>query len=134
SVMANAGYAHMGVGSATGKDKAELAAKEAISSPLLETSIRGAKGILISISVSPDVGLEDVDYASTMISNECNVDANVIWGVNFDPELEDEMRITIISTGFDKQDEKKEEAKAEAAEAAKSTDINLDDLLGSMIK
>ena len=105
SVMANAGYAHMGVGSATGKDKAEQAAKEAISSPLLETSIKGAKGILISISVSPDVGLEDVDLASTLISQEANPEANIIWGVAFDNELEDEMRITIIATGFEKKPE-----------------------------
>ena len=105
SVMANAGYAHMGVGSATGKDKAEEAAKEAISSPLLETSIKGAKGILISISVSPDVGLEEVDLASTLISQEANPDANIIWGVAFDNELEDEMRITIIATGFEKKPE-----------------------------
>ena len=103
SVMANAGYAHMGVGAATGKDKAELAAREAISSPMLETSIKGAKGILISISVSQDVGLEDVDYASTLIAQEAHPDANVIWGVAFDPELEDEMRITIIATGFEKK-------------------------------
>ena len=103
SVMANAGYAHMGVGSATGKDKAEEAAKEAISSPLLETSIKGAKGILISISVSPDVGLEEVDLASTLIAQEANPDANIIWGVGFDEELEDEMRVTIIATGFEKK-------------------------------
>ena len=105
SVMANAGYAHMGVGSATGKDKAEQAAMEAISSPLLETSIKGAKGILISMSVSPDVGLEDVDYASNLISKEANPDANIIWGVSFDQTLEDEMRITIIATGFAKKEE-----------------------------
>ena len=105
SVMANAGYAHMGVGAATGKDKAELAAKEAISSPLLETSIKGAKGILISISVSPDVGLDDVDLASSLIAQEAHPDANVIWGVAFDPELEDEMHITIIATGFEKKPE-----------------------------
>lgn len=105
SVMANAGYAHMGVGSATGKDKAEQAAMEAISSPLLETSIKGAKGILISMAVSPDVGLEDVDYASTLIAKEANPDANIIWGVSFDPTLEDEMHITIIATGFAKKDE-----------------------------
>jgi cell division protein FtsZ len=103
SVMQNAGYAHMGVGNASGKDKAERAAKMAISSPLLETSIKGATGILISISASPDVGLEDVDLASTMISNEASSDANVIWGVSFDPELEDEMKITIIATGFDRK-------------------------------
>jgi cell division protein FtsZ len=105
--MKNAGYAHMGVGSATGKDKAELAAKAAISSPLLETSIKGANGILISIYASPDVGLEDVELASTMIANEASVDANIIWGMAFDPELEDEMKITIIATGFDKKPEPK---------------------------
>ena len=100
SVMKNAGHAHMGVGSATGKDKAELAAKAAISSPLLESSIAGSHGILISITVSPDVGLEDVDVASSMIAAEASPEANVIWGVNIDRELEDEMHITIIATGF----------------------------------
>ncbi len=105
SVMANAGYAHMGVGSATGKDKAEEAAKEAVSSPLLESSISGAKGILISMVVSEDVGLEDVDLAASLISQEASPDANVIWGVAFDPELEDEMKITIIATGFQKKPE-----------------------------
>ena len=103
SVMKNAGHAHMGVGAATGKDKAELAAKAAISSPLLESSITGARGILISITASPDVGLEDVDVASSLIAAEASLDANVIWGVNFDEELEDEMRVTIIATGFDNQ-------------------------------
>jgi cell division protein FtsZ len=98
--MKNAGFAHMGVGSASGKDKAEQAAREAISSPLLESSISGSHGILISITVSPDVGLEDVDMASSMIAAEASPDANVIWGVNIDHELEDEMHITIIATGF----------------------------------
>ena len=102
SVMKQAGFAHMGVGVASGKDKAELAAKAAISSPLLETSIRGASGIVISMYVSPDVGLEDVDTAAAMITGEANPDANVIWGVAFDEELEDSMRVTIIATGFDK--------------------------------
>ena len=138
--MKDAGYAHMGVGNATGKDKAELAAKAAISSPLLETSIKGASGVLISITASPDVGLEDVDIASTMIAQEANPDANVIWGVAFDPELEDEMRITIIATGFEKKFEdqaaqvakkaeapKKEEKKAEPA-PAESDDLDFDDL------
>ena len=102
SVMKNAGHAHMGVGGATGKDKAELAAKQAISSPLLESSISGAHGILFNITVSPDVGLEDVNVAANMIANEAAPDANLIWGVTFDEELEDEMRITIIATGFEK--------------------------------
>ena len=112
SVMANAGYAHMGVGSATGKDKAEEAAKEAVSSPLLETSIKGAKGIVISMAVSEDVGLEDVDLAASLISQEASPDANVIWGVSFDPELEDEMKITIIATGFQKKPEDENRAGA----------------------
>ena len=123
SIMKNSGLAHMGMGSANGKDKAENAAKAAIASPLLETSIKGAMGVVISISASPDVGLEDIELASSMITDECNDEANVIWGVAFDPELQDEMRITIISTGFTKESnaaaEKAEaEAKAKAAEAA----------------
>jgi cell division protein FtsZ len=97
----------MGVGSATGKDKAEIAAKMAISSPLLESSITGSQGILIRFVVSPDVGLEDAELAATLIQNEAHPDANIIWGVGFDDELEDEMQITIIATGFDKKDEKK---------------------------
>ena len=112
AVMFEAGYAHMGVGCATGKDKAEEAAKKAISSPLLETSINGAKGILISITASPDVGLDDVDLASSLIAKEASPDANVIWGFAFDETLEDEMKITLIATGFAKPETaKKPEAK-----------------------
>ena len=101
SVMKSAGYAHMGIGSATGKDKAELAAKAAVSSPLLETSIAGAKGILISITASPDIGIDEIDLASNMIASQAHEDANVIWGVSFDPSLDDQMDITIIATGFE---------------------------------
>lgn len=101
SVMKSAGYAHMGIGSATGKDKAELAAKAAVSSPLLETSIEGARGILISITASPDIGIDEIDLASNMIASQAHEDANVIWGVAFDASLEDQMDITIIATGFE---------------------------------
>lgn len=120
SVMKNAGYAHMGVGSATGKDKAEIAARQAIASPLLESSIAGAHGILINICVSPDVGLEDAYVASEMITGEAAPDANVFWGITFDHDLEDEMRITIIATGFDKNNggKSKKEMDAEAAALA----------------
>ncbi len=103
SVMKDAGYAHMGVGSATGKDKAELAARAAISSPLLESNMSGATGILMNITVSPDVGLEDIDQAATIVANEADPGVNFIWGVTFDNELDDEMRITIIATGFNKK-------------------------------
>ena len=119
SVMRDAGYAHMGTGSATGKDKAEIAAKAAISSPLLETSIKGATGILVSITMSPDVGLEDADLASTMITAEAHPDANVIWGAAFDPELEDEMKITIIATGFENPGHDDHKAPARPAQPAR---------------
>lgn len=105
SIIANSGVAYMGMGTATGKDKAQIAANAAIASPLLETSIKGARGVIISISASADVGLEDVDMASTMIAECCNPDASVIWGVAFDPNLEDEMRITIVAAGFDEEEE-----------------------------
>ena len=101
TVMKNAGYAHMGVGSAKGEDKAQLAAMAAISSPLLETSIAGAMGVLVSITASEDIQLEEIDAASQMIYEEAHPDANIIWGAAFDPTLEDEMRVTIIATGFD---------------------------------
>ena len=118
SVIANSGMAYMGIGSAKGKDKAQNAAAMAISSPLLETSIKGANGVIISVMASPDVGLEDIDTAATMISSECNTDASVIFGVAFDENLEDEMRITIIAAGFDSAEkvEVKEEPKVETAE------------------
>ena len=101
TVMKNAGYAHMGVGSAKGEDKAQLAAMAAISSPLLETSIAGAMGVLVSITASEDIQLEEIEAASHMIYEEAHPDANIIWGAAFDPNLEDEMRVTIIATGFD---------------------------------
>ena len=130
SVIANSGVAYMGVGSAKGKDKAQIAATTAISSPLIETPIKGAKGILLSISASPDVGLEDVDVAANMIADECNPDASIIWGVAFDQNLEDEMRITIIAAGFD--NDSAETAKAEETEAATAAN-RLDDIFGSMM-
>ena len=158
SVMAHSGLAHMGIGSATGKDKAQEAANMAIASPLLETSIKGATGVILSFWVSPDVGLEDIDVAANMVINECNPDVNLIFGVGFDESLEDEMRITIIATGFSEESnkaaaaktdvaapapkaepaKKAEEPKAESApvkEAPKkpvSNDLDLDDLFGDI--
>ena len=104
SVMRNAGYAHMGVGTGTGRDKAEVAAKMAVTSPLLETSISGATGILINITASPDISLDEVETASSMISNEAHPEATIIWGATFDNSLEDTIKVTVIATGF-KSDE-----------------------------
>ena len=100
SVMKDAGYAHMGVGRATGKDKAEVAANMAISSPLLETAINGAKGVIINITSSPDIGLDEIEIASTMIAEQADQEANIIWGAAFDENMEDEISVTVIATGF----------------------------------
>ena len=105
SVMKNAGYAHMGVGQAKGEDKARLAATMAISSPLLSTSIAGATGVIISITSSPDIQLSEIDLASRMVQEEAHPDANIIWGTSFNEEMTNEMRITIIATGFNSRPE-----------------------------
>ena len=105
SVMKDAGRAHMGVGRAAGKDKAEAAAKMAISSPLLETSINGARGVLINVTGSMDIGLEEVETAANLVQEAAHPDANIIFGAAFDDSLEDELRVTVIATGFDEKDE-----------------------------
>ena len=119
TIMANAGLAHMGIGVAKGKDKAEFAAKAAISSPLLETAITGAKGLIINFTVSPDISLEEVEATATIISAEANPDAKIIWGVAFDETLEDAMKVTVIATGFEKSAEGAESA-AQATPAAQN--------------
>lgn len=101
SIMKDSGIAHMGIGHGKGKDKVDVAVKMAISSPLLETSIMGAKKILVSLTISNDISIEEVDAASSMVIDGCNEDAEVIWGTTPDPNLEDEMKVTVIATSFD---------------------------------
>ena len=105
AIMKNAGMAHMGVGRAAGKGKAEEAAKMAISSPLLETSIEGAKGVLINVTGSMDIGLEEVEQAASLVQAAVHPDALTIFGATFDETLDDEIRVTVIATGFDKAPE-----------------------------
>jgi len=105
AVMENAGRAHMGVGRAAGKNKAEEAARMAISSPLLETSINGARGVLINVTGSMDIGLEEVETAANLVQEAAHPDANIIFGATFDETLEDEIRVTVIATGFDEATE-----------------------------
>ena len=102
AIMKNAGMAHMGVGRAAGKGKAEEAARMAISSPLLETSIEGAKGVLINVTGSMDIGLEEVEQAASLVQQAVHPDALTIFGATFDENLDDEIRVTVIATGFDK--------------------------------
>ena len=100
SIMADAGYAHMGVGVATGRDKAEQAAKAAITSPLIETSMDNARGVIISITGSDDIGLEEVELASSIIADMAHPDATIIWGAQLDDSLEDTIRVTVVATGL----------------------------------
>ena len=114
TIMKDAGYAHMGVGRASGKNKAEEAARAAVSSPLMETSIDGARGVLVSITGSEDMGLEEVEVAAGLVQAAAHPDANIIFGAAFDDSLDDEIRVIVIATGFDK----KPEAPAEEKPAA----------------
>jgi len=100
-IMKNAGFAHMGVGHAAGKGKAEEAARMAVASPLMETSINGAHGVLINITGSEDMGLDDIESAASLVQEAAHPDANIIFGATFDPSMEDEIRVTVIATGFD---------------------------------
>ena len=109
AIMKNAGHAHMGVGMASGREKAEQAAMAAVASPLLETSINGATGVLINVTGSAELGLDDVETAANIVMEAANPEANIIFGATFSEEFEDEMRVTVIATGF--EEKKKTESK-----------------------
>ena len=136
AIMKDAGHAHMGVGRASGKEKAEAAANAAVSSPLLETTIQGAKGVIISITSSPDITLDDVDVAASIIADAADADANIIFGVAFDEKLEDEVVVTVIATGFGSEinsfaDRSSASASADAASSsADDEDGDIVDILG----
>ncbi len=101
AVMRGAGYAHLGVGYGKGDNKAKDAAQQAISSPLLETTIDGANGLIINIRASEDIDLDEVETAVEMITETADPSARVIWGIMLDEKMDDEIAITVIATGFD---------------------------------
>ncbi|MDU0826774.1 MAG: cell division protein FtsZ, partial [Negativicoccus succinicivorans] len=101
TIMTDQGEALMGIGTASGENRAVDAAKAAISSPLLERTIDGAKGIIISVTGSDDLGLLEINEAAQIISDAADPDANIIWGTSINPEMGDEVRITVIATGFE---------------------------------
>jgi len=101
AVMKDAGRAHMGVGVSSGREKAEQAATAAVSSPLLETSINGATGVLVNVTGSAEMTLDDVETAAGIVQEAANPDANIIFGATIDESFQDEMRVTVIATGFD---------------------------------
>ena len=122
-IMKDAGFAHMGVGHAAGKGKAEDAARMAVASPLMETSINGARGVLINITGSEDMGLEDVEAAANLVQEAAHPEANIIFGATFDPSMQDEIRVTVIATGFEEKPAEGEQP-AEEKKAAAAAPIN----------
>jgi cell division protein FtsZ len=100
SILKSGGYAHMGVGRASGKNKAEDAAKAAVASPLMETSIEGARGVVVSITGSDDMTLDEVEAAAGMVERAAHPDANIIFGASFDPALNDEIKVVVIAADF----------------------------------
>ena len=121
AVMKDAGRAHMGVAVASGREKAEQAALAAINSPLLETSINGATGVLVNVTGSSELTLDDVETAAGIVQENANPDANIIFGATSSDDFEDEIRVTVIATGF----EQKKEAAAKPDAAAAVADLGV---------
>ncbi len=107
TIMLNQGMAHMGIGRASGENRAEDAAKQAIQSPLLETSIEGARGVIINITGGSDIGLHEANTAAELVQRSADPEANIIFGTVTDDSMGDEIQITVIATGFEKEDEKR---------------------------
>ena len=118
TIMKGAGYAHLAIGHGSGKDKAKEAANAVIASPLLETSIAGAKRLLFNITMSEDILSSDVDNATKMITDKAADNVEFIFGTAFKEDMQDEMTITVIAAGFDEEPDESEEAEESAAEEA----------------
>jgi cell division protein FtsZ len=127
TIMADAGSALMGIGSATGESRAAEAAKAAISSPLLEESVEGANGILFNITGGRDLGLFEVNEAAEIIHSAADADANIIFGAVIDEALGDELRVTVIGTGFDHGRARPRSAREEARTSRRDRDVRMDD-------
>ena len=128
AVMKDAGRAHMGVGTASGREKAEQAALAAVASPLLETSINGATGVLVNVTGSEELTLEDVETAAGIVQEAANPNANIIFGATSSPDFQDEMRVTVIATGFEQKNEAAEAAPTASAAAPKSDISEIDEI------
>ncbi|MEA2283091.1 MAG: cell division protein FtsZ [Solirubrobacteraceae bacterium] len=127
TIMADAGSALMGIGSATGESRAAEAAKAAISSPLLEESVEGANGILFNITGGRDLGLFEVNEAAEIIHSAADADANIIFGAVIDESLGDELRVTVIGTGFDHGRARPRSAREEARTSRRDRDVRMDE-------
>ena len=121
SVMSSAGYSHIGIGSATGKNKAEEAVRQAVASPLMETSINGASGILINFTGSEDLALDDVYEAADLVREAANNEANIFFGARIDESMEDKLSVVIVATKFGKHEQFNAEPPAVKKEVKKES-------------
>ena len=133
-IMTNAGSALMGIGYASGDGRSVAAARSAISSPLLEASIEGARGILLNVSGPSDLGLFEVNEAAEIIAQAAHPDANIIFGAVIDDALGDEVRLTVIAAGFDRYEGERRadaplglRAEDDAFDSSESEDLGDDD-------
>jgi cell division protein FtsZ len=139
TIMHEQGLAHMGIGKASGEDRAREAALMAIQSPLLETTINGSKGVLLNITGGTDLGLFEINEAAELVSEAADADANIIFGAVIDDDMKDEIRITVIATGFEKyigvatdtlkkeEPQEEEEVKSVALEETDALDEELEE-------
>mgnify|MGYP000920424827 CR=1 FL=1 len=131
TIMQDQGIAHMGIGKASGENRAVEAAKQAIKSPLLETSIDGARAVLLNITGGADLGIFEVNESADLIRQSVDKDANIIFGAGIDESLKEEIKITVIATGFDIDKKRKISSEIETSikeESAASSDFDIDDL------
>jgi cell division protein FtsZ len=120
AIMSNAGSALMGIGRASGEERAALAAQQAIESPLIEVSIDGAKGVLFNVTGGYDMSMSEIQEAAEIITSAVSPDANIIFGATLKPDLEDELIITVIATGFDSEFFEDQVSSLQAASAAEA--------------
>ncbi len=124
SIMSNAGSALMGIGRASGDERARKAAEQAIESPMIEVSIDGARGVLFNVSGGYDMSMSEIQEAAEIITGAVAPDANIIFGATLKPELEDELIITVVATGFDR--EYNEEHKNNSLDSVVTQDLSID--------
>ena len=127
AIMQDAGSALMGIGTSTGESRAAEAAKAAISSPLLEESVEGATGILLNITGGKDLGLFEVNEAAEIIHSAADSNANIIFGAVIDENMGDDIRVTLIATGFDHGRARPRSAREETRSTRRNRDVTMDD-------
>ncbi len=121
TIMLNTGMAHMGIGRASGENRAEDAAKQAVQSPMLETTIEGARGVIINVTGGENLGLHEVNTAAELVQRSVDPEANIIFGAVIDKSLDEDIVITVIATGFDKEPGAKETTIGKTAWPTKSS-------------